>query len=122
MALRFFAARDALVHERHADGSSMQQSIGSPDRFVGRTFDAAKRGYPATKEPYECAEGTGEATYLIRECKVGDLHPADKHTAEVCGVELPSLEFKDGVHIPMQAVPSSPPPKPSRWPNAEGTV
>lgn len=103
MKLRFLAARDALVHERHADGSSMQQAIGTPDRFVGRTYDAKLRGYPATKEPYECDSDTGEATYLIRECRNGDLHPADTATAKVCGVDMPNVDFRDGVWVPSTA-------------------
>jgi hypothetical protein len=107
MKLRFLAARDALVHERHADGSSMQHAIGVPDRFVGRAYDAKLRGYPATREPYECNDGTGEAEYLKRECRVGDLHAADEATAKACGVELASVEFQDGVWVPKASAPVS---------------
>lgn len=90
MKLRFLAAGHAHVPERNQDGSALpRQAIGGLHRYVGRAYDASAPGgehYPPTKEPYECEAGTGEAVYLARAVKDGDLIVADKATADALGV------------------------------------
>jgi len=83
MKLRFLAAGDALVRERNVDGSHFHVGVGQFNRYVGRTHDA--KATP-TIEGHECDSDTGEGVYLIRECRKGGLLPADKATADVCGV------------------------------------
>ena len=100
MKLRFYAAADTLVCERHQYGSSMANVVGNPARFVGRTFDPDLLGYPASSDPHECESGTGEALYLIREVKDGALIPADKETAAACGVAFVEHFNDSGVMRP----------------------
>jgi hypothetical protein len=101
MTLAFYAAGDALVHERNEDGSSLPWQMGAGPRYVGREFVPAANGspasHPATKEPYKCKDGTQEAAYLARECRSGMLYAADKETALALGVSVVPLEFHAGV-------------------------
>lgn len=96
--LRFYAAGDACLPRRTADGQNMPVSVGAPVRYVGRKHDPKTRGYPATKEPYECDSGTREAAYLKKH--IGSLVAADAETAAACGVKFVPHEFKDGVWVP----------------------
>lgn len=101
MKLRFIAARDALVPERRTDGSAIGSlPIGQAYRYIGRVYDPEKRGYPASKDAFECDSDTGLAAYLIKETREASLNPADVATAKACGVPYVQHEFSDGVWVP----------------------
>lgn len=104
MKLRFYAAGDTLVSLRDVEGRSLPvPSRGVPARYIGREYDAAVRGYPATKEAFECEDGTGLAEHCKKNVRCGDLLCADEATAAACGVSFAPMNFKDGVHVPAPA-------------------
>lgn len=105
MQLRFYAAGDSLVHERNPDGSSMPAVRGQHARYVGRSYDPATRGYPASSDPYVVDSDTcaGEVVYLKRCVADGDLVPADAATAAACGVSFARVVVKSGVAVPVSA-------------------
>jgi hypothetical protein len=76
-------------------------AIGQAESYVGRTFDAKTRGNPATKEAFEIDSDSDAGRRLAKLCRRDAcLWPADKATAEACGVEFVELEFRDGVWAP----------------------
>lgn len=104
MKLRFLAREDQLVRIPGA-----KPLPGQPDMYVGRTFDAASRGYPATKDGYECDADSDGGRRLARLCRIdGSLFPANAETAAACGVSFAQTEFKSGVHVVASSKPSKP--------------
>ncbi len=87
MKLRFLARGDLLVRELGVH------------RYYGRAFDAATRGWPATKEGCEFDAGTPDADKCSKSCRKGELFAANAETASALGVDLIQTEFKDGVHF-----------------------
>lgn len=91
--LRFFAKDDLLVNVPGA-----QPGTGAPPRYVGRTLvigDDKVPGYPSTGEAFECDSESFTGRELMRRMRadVADgygapLTPADKATADACGVEF----------------------------------
>lgn len=94
--LKFFPAPGALVR---IPGAS--PSVGDAAPYVGRTLDRATRGYPATGESFDVAPGTETARRL---CKLAtrdrSLIPADKATADACGLTFTPYELVDGEFQP----------------------
>lgn len=97
MKLRFVAAGDACLPERHADGSHFHVPMGQHRRYVGRDPVPAYSGVPkALEKPVECDSDAARASYLAKACKAGDLLAFDAETAAFCGVEFASLDFVGG--------------------------
>jgi hypothetical protein len=94
MKLRFLAREDQLVFVPH-----INVSPGAPERYVGRRFDAALRGYPATEQPHEFDSESTQGQRLIRlVTRDGCLWPADEATAKACGMKAqPKVKFAHGV-------------------------
>lgn len=91
--LKFWAKEDLLVSLPNS-----VRIVGQPARYVGRKFDPSTKGYPATKEPYECEAKSREGRRLISLMRrESSLYPADQETAEICGVPYNELEFKSSV-------------------------
>jgi hypothetical protein len=82
MKLRFIPNGDAMPLQ---PGVLLFQ--GQPKRYIGRTFDPATKTHPLG-DPYECDSDSPEAY----RCKVflrrGEVLPADKATADACGVSF----------------------------------
>lgn len=100
MKLAFYAKDDDLVYV--PDFPRMKGSI--PQR-VGRSFvpgDATKGAqHPATTEPFVCDSEDANGVALLAAFRRGrrSLWPADKATADACGVEFVPVEVKDGVAV-----------------------
>lgn len=93
--IKFYAKGNTLVRVPGA-----QPRPGQPDVYVGRTFDSDSRGYPAVNEVFEIDEKSDSGKRLIRLVNVDKcLYPADKNTADLCGVEFIPVEFKSGVFV-----------------------
>ena len=97
MKLRFLAREDLLVRELGVH------------RYYGRTFDAATRGWPATKEGAEFESGTPDAEKCAKSCRKGELFAADEATAQAVGVGFVAHDFKDGVYTARLARPATKP-------------
>jgi len=85
---------------------------GQARRLVGRTFVAPKDGvpasYPASNEPDQLNDDDEDARHLVRKCSRGELWPADKYTADVCGVAFVELaKGADGEWFPKPSKPAS---------------
>lgn len=86
--IKFYAKADLLVRVPGA-----QAMPGQPDMYVGRDFDAESRGYRINSTGYECDENSDSGKRLLRLVRLDNcLIPADKYTADLCGIELPSAE------------------------------
>lgn len=93
--LRFYAKSDTLVRIPGA-----QPRPGQPDMYVGRKFDLEKRAYPAVDEAFEVDEDSDAGKRLMRLVRVDKcLYPADKKTADLCGVEFINVEFESGSFV-----------------------
>jgi len=101
--LKFYARADLL--ELVPDQALF---VGNPPRYVGRAYvvvDGAA-SFPASKDAHECEETSAEAHVLKIRCRRdASLWPADKHTADACGVEFTPVDFQDGEWI---AAPTKP--------------
>jgi len=96
MQLKFYARDDLLVA-----WPGMLPAVGQPRRYVGRRFDAAIRGYPATDDPTAFDSESAEGKRLVaRVRRESCLWPADKETAAACGVEFVAVDVRDGVAVP----------------------
>lgn len=103
--VRFFARNDAdgplLVS---VPGSRARQ--GQPPEYVGRKFVRADldkgmgASHPATPEPFEC-DSESDVGQRLRQLtrRDGSLWPADKETADLCGVEFVPVTVKDGIPV-----------------------
>jgi hypothetical protein len=92
--LKFNAREDQLVREPGIG----RGSPGAPASYVGRTFDAKTRGYPAIEDAVEVDSDSDRGRRLAELCRRdGSLWPANRETAEFCGVEFVEVAFKDGV-------------------------
>lgn len=108
MRLRFYAKDDELVYVPNSP-----KRAGSPPRYVGRSFvpgDAATgtpASYPATPEPFECDSEDENGRELLGRFKRGrrSLLPADKATADACGVAFVAASVKEGVAVPSKPKP-----------------
>jgi hypothetical protein len=94
---------------------------GQARRFVGRKFipgdsPQAPSRYEATAEPAELSSDAPQAAHLIRKCQKGEIWPADKATAEACGVEFVELaRGEDGEWFAASKKPAAPAaPKPAK--------
>lgn len=94
MKLSFLAREDSLVRE-----AGIAPQIGQPARYYGRTFDSTARSYPATKEGFECEDGTEDAEKCARQVRKGTLFAGNRKTAEAIGVPFVETEWKDGVYV-----------------------
>ena len=108
MQLRFYARGDDLV--RHP---GVLSAIGQPARYIGREFIAGEAerdasgktrtktpsSNPATKDGSVFDSETAEGQAAARHCRKLALWPADRDTAEFCGVQFVAVEFKDGVWL-----------------------
>jgi hypothetical protein len=118
MKLSFFAKDDLLVTlpgqrlmRRNADTGAS----GSPMRYVGRQHVPAKlrqdvaagttivdeaASNPATPEAFSCDADTEMGRRLAKLVRRdGSLWPADKATADACGVAFVETVFQDGAHV-----------------------
>lgn len=94
MQLKFYAREDQLVRMPGVG----RGAPGQPVPYVGRAFDAKTRGYPATEEPYAVDADSDSGRRLAELCRRDQsLWPADKETAEACGVEFVVVAFDGGV-------------------------
>lgn len=106
MKLRFFAKDDELVYV-----PNFPKVRGAFPQYVGRKFipGTAEAGaqFPATAEPFECDSDDANGQALLNKFRRGKrcLWPADKATAEACGVEFVPVEVKDGVAVTKAAEP-----------------
>jgi hypothetical protein len=92
--LSFLAREDQLVR---VPGIG-RGAVGQPVPYVGRVFDAKTRGYPATEEPYVVDADSDSGRRLAELCRRDQsLWPANKETAEACGVEFVAVSFDAGV-------------------------
>jgi hypothetical protein len=116
MKLRFLAREDQLARE-----PGHRPAIGQAARYIGRTFVASKKERrdgvdvvvepatnPATKDGSEYESDhfdSKDLDHLLRLARKGSIWPADKATAEFCGVDLASVEFKDGAWVRKSSAP-----------------
>lgn len=103
MRLKFYA-RDGLVRE-----PGVPPMIGVAARYLGREFVPASKAVvdgqavvipasnPATERGFECSPGSLIADVAIKNAKKGAFWPADKATAEACGMAFVDVEFRDGL-------------------------
>lgn len=113
--LKFFARKDFLCNARPGATTATGQFPQYVNRALNMVDGAAT--WPAVAEPFACEEGSEVALNLVRKVKGKKdpaLYPADEYTAAACGCEYVETEFKDGVHLPKQALPPKPPVKASR--------
>ncbi|HEX5076801.1 MAG TPA: hypothetical protein VFW03_26575 [Gemmatimonadaceae bacterium] len=99
MKLKFFARDDMLVT---VPGSRPMR--GQAPQYVGRRFipgdGKTSAQHPATETPYEADSETDEGRRLVQlTSRDSALWPADKATAEACGVEFVAIDVKDGVAV-----------------------
>lgn len=104
MKLKFFAREDLLVT---VPGSRPMR--GQAPEYVGRKFipgdGTVGAQFPASEKPYECEADSDEGRRLVLLTRRDSaLWPADKETADACGVEFSAVSVKDGVALPTQAV------------------
>lgn len=91
--LRFFARDDQLVAM-----PGFHPVAGQLPMYVGRRFDAALTGFPATQEPAEFDTETSAGQRLMQLTRRdGALWAADPETAALCGVSFVETSFRDGV-------------------------
>lgn len=101
MKLSFYAKDDDIVYE-----PDFPRVRGAIPRYVGRYFVPATKdksaAFPATAEPYVCDSESENGRVLVGKFLRGKrpLWPADKATAEACGVEFVPVEVKDGIAVP----------------------
>jgi hypothetical protein len=105
MKLRFFAKDDAMVPV-----PGVPRVAGQPKQYVGRRLVRAEGkppSYPATEEAFEIDSDTDDGRQLVRRVRTETerhdaqpLWPADKATAEACGVPFVAVTVKDGIAIP----------------------
>ena len=103
MKLKFYARDDLLVT---VPGSRPVR--GQAPEYVGRKFvpGTAESGasHPATVEGFECEAGGEIAARLVQLTRRdAALWPADKATADACGVPFVEVTVKDGVAAPKPA-------------------
>lgn len=105
--LKFYAREDKLVRE-----PGPLPVVGQSVSYVGRRWDAALHGYPATTEPYAVdgasAPGQRLATLCVRDAS---LWAADEATAAACGASFVPVKFVDGAWI---AAPKTEAPRPHK--------
>lgn len=63
--------------------------VGQAKRYLGRKYDPETKEYKLSG-PYECEEGTPEAKRCKLFVRRGEAVPADKSTADACGVPFAS--------------------------------
>lgn len=63
--------------------------VGQAKRYIGRKYDPKTKEYRLDK-PYECEDGTPEAKRCKLFVRRGEAVPADKGTADACGVSWAS--------------------------------
>jgi hypothetical protein len=78
--LRFRARGDALVQ----NFDRMEAGIKS---FLGRKYEEVEPGVWGFRPTGEAEEVKYRSEY-VKECKDGDLYPADEATAKACGVSF----------------------------------
>jgi hypothetical protein len=101
LKLKFYARGDALVTV-----PGVYPAIGQALPRVGREqgSDGVLR---ATKEPFEADSDSDAGRRLIKLVRRDQsLWPADKVTAEACGVEFIELTQRDGEWVPKATKPS----------------
>lgn len=81
MKLKFLPAGDAMPLVPY-----VPLAVGQPARYIGRKHDPSTGNYPLTGKPFECDSETKEARRCVKFVRRGDCVPADKQTAEFCGV------------------------------------
>ncbi|HEU4544357.1 MAG TPA: hypothetical protein VFR23_24715 [Jiangellaceae bacterium] len=124
MKLKFYAKDDELVYVPNAP-----KRQGQPPRYVGRSLvpgdpdKATMASFPASAEPFECDSDDANGQELLGRFRRGKrpLWPADKATAEACGVEFVAITIKDGVSVASerQAQPETKPARASARSEAE---
>lgn len=83
--LRFRARGNALVQ----NFERLEAGIKS---FIGRKYTEVEPGVWGFKPTDQDEEVPYKAEY-VKACKDGDLEPADKATADACGVSFDSLSY-----------------------------
>ncbi len=77
--------------------------IGVAARYLGREFVPASKdsppSYPAIREGFSCEPGSLLADVAAKHCRKGAFWPADRATAEACGVPFVEVEFADGEFV-----------------------
>ncbi len=105
MKLKFYPKDDSIVYV-----PNFPKVRGAIPQYVGRTFvpsDGTKgASFPASAEPFECDSEDENGAALLAKFRRGkrDLWPADKATADACGVEFVPVEVKDGIVVPKATV------------------
>lgn len=98
--IKFYAKPDNLVRVPGA-----QSRPGQPDMYVGRNFDPERRGYFITEAGFETDENSDSGKRLLRLARLDKcLIPADKKTADLCGIEYTPVEFKSGIFVEIKPV------------------
>lgn len=110
MKLRFYPKDDELVYV-----PNFPKVRGAIPQYVGRKFVPADgtngASFPASDEPFECDSDDENGRALLNKFQRGKrgLLPADKATADACGVEFVAVEIKGGVAVPKGAEPARTP-------------
>lgn len=82
---------------------------GQTRRFIGRTYVAETRQYPASSEPDQVTESDADAPHMMRKCTRGEIWAADEATAKACGVDFVPLERgADGEWFPKKSPEKAP--------------
>lgn len=80
MKLKFKAVEGCMVY---LPGSV--QTVGQAARYIGRIL---RDGVYIVGDPLEIEDGAPEVTRLCKLARRGDIEPADKATAEFCGLKF----------------------------------
>jgi hypothetical protein len=90
MKLRFYAKAG---HSVHWPGL---KATGQAYAYVGRQLASSGASQPASKDAVEVDASSEEGRRFAKLCKRdGSLWPADKATANHCGVEFVELDYAD---------------------------
>jgi hypothetical protein len=97
--LSFHAKADCLVRV-----PGVIEIIGQAPHYVGRRLSRLSNGsfaYPAVDRPYQTEENSDVGRRLRKlASRDGSLWPADKETADACGVKFVPVEFANGEWVP----------------------
>lgn len=92
MQINFYAKGDLLFP---VPGTIL--IVGAPHKYVGRYHDVESRSYPAKGSHESFDDSTTEGRRILKVMRrESPLYPADKETADRCGVPFVELTYDCG--------------------------
>ncbi len=113
MKLSFCARGDQLVSlpGEHRIVDQMPRYVGRVAKILN-VGDKKAAAFPAAPDPFCCDSDSDTGRRLTKLCtRDGSLWPADRETAEHCGVDFVPVEHRDGEWIPKAPKSVAKPPK-----------